>query len=212
MAAMASTPVFAQTATATGTGVGVANSKSQSGAVAIGGGNGVGGNSASNLTVNNAAVPAATTTTVNNTGTETVRTVPNAYSPGLAAAGLETCLGSVSGGGSWIGTGFSFGTTIPDPGCAARLDARTLWSMGLKKAAVIRLCLMPEIYRSMPEVCALYMPQQPAYVASTASAYASAEAPENAGGPIEVIEGKTGKVRMCSDYDAVKQKCHHWVR
>ena len=69
------------------------------------------------------------------------RIVPSIVAPGLAAAGLETCLGSVSGGGAFVGTGFSFGTTIPDPGCAARLDARTLWSMGLKKAAVARLCL-----------------------------------------------------------------------
>ena len=89
---------------------------------------------------------------------QTVKNVPSVVAPGLAAAGLETCLGSVSGGGAFVGTGFSFGTTIPDPGCAARLDARTLWSMGLKKAAVARLCLNGDIYRAMPEVCDQYLP------------------------------------------------------
>ena len=74
------------------------------------------------------------------------------------AAGLETCLGSVSGGGSALGWGASFGTTVPDANCTARLDARTLWSMGLRKAAVVRLCRQPDIYRSMPEVCVQYMP------------------------------------------------------
>jgi hypothetical protein len=84
---------------------------------------------------------------------QTVRNVPGVVAPGLAAAGLETCLGSVSGGGAFVGTGFSFGTSILGPGCAARLDARTLWSFGLKKAAVARLCLNPDINRAIPEVC-----------------------------------------------------------
>ena len=89
---------------------------------------------------------------------QTVKNVPSIGAPGLSAAGLETCLGSVSGGGAFVGTGLSFGTTIPDTGCAARLDARTLWSMGLKKAAVARLCLNGDIYRAMPEVCDKYLP------------------------------------------------------
>src|SRR6478752_4409786 len=102
---------------------------------------------------------AAITTNSTVPADQTVRNVPGIVAPGLAAAGLETCLGSVSGGGAFVGTGFSFGTTIPDPGCAARLDARTLWSMGLKKAAVARLCLTGDIYRAMPEVCAKYLPR-----------------------------------------------------
>jgi hypothetical protein len=111
----------------------------------------------------------------------------------LAAAGLETCLGSVSGGGAFLGTGLSFGTTIPDPGCAARLDARTLWSMGLKKAAVARLCLNDNIYRAMPEVCDKHLPPALGYRAPTG--YAQAEASEEqpyTGGDIWLLEGATG--------------------
>jgi hypothetical protein len=146
--------------------------------------------------------------------------VPNAYAPGLAAAGLETCLGSVSGGGSALGWGATFGTTIPDPGCAARLDARTLWSMGLKKAAVARLCLTPDIYRSMPEVCAMYMPRQPeggfAVLLSTltpsSAQAAEAEPAPYSGGPVEVRIRSTGALRMCNDYDVNRQRCRVWAR
>jgi hypothetical protein len=124
--------------------------------VAIGGGN---ANAAGGKSKSISAASQAITLNQNTPSEQTIKNVPTAIAPGLTAAGLETCLGSVSGGGAFVGTGFSFGTTIPDPGCAARLDARTLWSMGLKKAAVARLCLTSEIARSMPEVCAQYVPQ-----------------------------------------------------
>src|SRR5580693_10222281 len=148
----ASGPAWAQSSTATGTGVGVARSTSRSQAISGQGGTGVGvgGNPSATITTNS-TVPTD----------QTVKSVPSVVAPGLAAAGLETCLGSVSGGGAFVGTGFSFGTTIPDPGCATRLDARTLWSFGLKKAAVARLCLNPDINRAMPEVCVKYLPPPP---------------------------------------------------
>jgi hypothetical protein len=196
---------MAQTAVGIGTGVATSRSDSKSQAVAISGQGGNGGNPTA--VVNVAANPASTVATVNNTGTSTIRNVPSVFSPGLAAAGLETCLGSVSGGGSFVGTGFSFGSTIPDPGCAARLDARTLWSMGLKKAAVARLCLQGEIARSMPEVCVHYLPQpQPV-------AYAVAPVGElqYVGGQIWLVEGTTGQDRLCNDYDVTGQRCRAWA-
>jgi len=204
---MATGPSIAQTATATGTGVGVANSRSQSAATAIGGGNATGGNAVANsagghsqatINSNAAAIPANTSASIT--------TVPNAYAPGLTAAGLETCLGSVSGGGSALGWGAVFGTTIQDPGCAARLDARTLWSFGLKKAAIARLCLMNDVYRSMPEVCVQYLPQQPGYVA------ASAEPLPYTGGPVEVVMRGSGQHRMCAEFDEIRHRCRVWAR
>ena len=150
VAMAASGPAWAQSST-TGTGVGIARSTSSSQAISGQGGTGIGvGGNPSATIISNSTVPAD----------QTVKNVPSVVAPGLTAAGLETCLGSVSGGGAFVGTGFSFGTTIPDPGCAARLDARTLWSMGLKKAAVARLCLNGDIYRAMPEVCDQYLPQR----------------------------------------------------
>ena len=184
----------------TGTGVGNAKSTSNSQAISGQGGTGVGVGAAT-------IISSSTTPAV-----QTVKTVPTAFAPGLAAAGLETCLGSVSGGGSFVGTGFSFGTTIPDPGCAARLDARTLWSMGLKKAAVARLCLNGDIYRAMPEVCDKYLP--PRARPPVPTAYAQAEASEEqpyTGGDIWLVDGTTGKNRLCNDYDVTQQRCRVWA-
>lgn len=211
VAMAASGPAWAQSSTATGTGVGVARSTSGSQAISGQGGTGVGvgGNPSATIT-SNSTVPAD----------QTVKNVPSVFAPGLAAAGLETCLGSVSGGGAFVGTGFSFGTSIPDPACAARLDARTLWSMGLKKAAVARLCLNGDIYRAMPEVCRQYLPPPaPAYPAPppVPTRYAQAEASEEqpyTGGDIRdiwLVEGATGKNRLCNDYDVTQQSCRVWA-
>ena len=189
-------------------GVGIASTTSSSQATSGQGGTGVGvgGNPSATITTNS-TVPA----------NQTIKSVPSVFAPGLAAAGLETCLGSVSGGGAFVGTGFSFGTTIPDPGCAARLDARTLWSFGLKKAAVARLCLNPDINRAMPEVCVKYMappargyPAPPPLLTRYAQAEASEEQPY-IGGDIWLVEGATGKKRLCNDYDVTQQSCRVWA-
>jgi len=197
VAMAASGPAWAQSST--GTGVGVAGSASNSQAISGQGGTGVG--------------VAAITTNSTVPADQTVKNVPGVVAPGLAAAGLETCLGSVSGGGAFVGTGFSFGTTIPDPGCAARLDARTLWSFGLKKAAVARLCLNPDINRAMPEVCVKYLPPPaPGYPAPppVPTRYAQAEASGDIWN-IWLVAGTTGKTRLCNDYDVTQQRCRVWA-
>ena len=205
VAMAASGPAWAQSSTTTGTGVGVARSTSSSQAISGQGGTGIVGYSGN------------TTITSNSPAEQTVRSVPGVIAPGLSAAGLETCLGSISGGGAFVGTGFSFGTTIPDPGCAARLDARTLWSFGLKKAALARLCLNPDINRAMPEVCVKYLPPPaPGYPAPppVPIRYAQAEASEEqpyTGGDIWLVEGATGKNRLCKDYDVTQQSCRVWA-
>jgi hypothetical protein len=203
VAMAASGPACPQSSTTTGTGVGIGSSTSSSQAMSGQGGTGVG--------------VAAITTNSTVPADQTVKNVPSVVAPGLAAAGLETCLGSVSGGGAFVGTGFSFGTTIPDPGCAARLDARTLWNFGLKKAAVARLCLNPDINRAMPEVCVKYLPPPaPGYPAPppVRTRYALAEASEEqpyTGGDIWLVEGATGKNRLCNSYDVVQQSCRVWA-
>jgi hypothetical protein len=198
----ASELAWAQSSTTTGTGVGLAKSTSNSQAISGQGGTGVGLGVAAITT--NSSVPAD----------QTVRNVPGVVAPGLTAAGLETCLGSVSGGGAFVGTGFSFGSTIPDPGCAARLDARTLWSFGLKKAAVARLCLNPDINRAMPEVCVKYLPRPAPSSPKVPTHYAQAGTSEEqpyTGGDIWLVEGATGKTRLCKDYDVTQQSCRVWA-
>jgi len=211
--AISVTPVLAGDASSSATGVGVGIAKSSSTAVAIsgqGGAGGAGGRSNASSAVNIAGSPAVTSTNVHSSGS--LSNVPAVFAPGLSAAGLETCLGSVSVGASWLGTGLTGGGSIPDPGCAARLDARSLWAMGLKKAAVARLCLNPDINRSMPDVCAVYLPQPtPVYAPVVAPArYASAE-PGYSGGIIMLVDGSTGRERLCNDYNEAGQKCRRWA-
>jgi hypothetical protein len=228
---VASAPALAQES-ATGIGVGVSSSRSDSSSIAISGQGGRGGNARSNAFGGNAASTANNGITVNtgqpaNTtsrseqivsgGTANVqrstgglRNVPSTFAPSLAAAGLETCLGSVSGGGSGMGFGISFGTTIVDKGCDARLDARTLWGMGLKRASLARLCLKPEIQQSLPE-CAEYLPQpaQAGYgPGPVAVAPARLEPAEYSGGRVMVIEKRTGRERPCDNY--ANGRCLRW--
>lgn len=121
-------------------------SSSQSGAVAIGGAGGssnasatgglaTGGNSS--IVFNNPGETRSTNTTnLRTSGTTTVKNVPNAFAPGLAAAGIESCNSSMSGGASAVGWGISLGGPVEDKGCSARLFSRTLFAMGYKEAAL----------------------------------------------------------------------------
>jgi hypothetical protein len=67
-------------------------------------------------------------------------TTPTVVAPGLAAAGVETCLGSASAGLSVMGGGLTFGSTMVDSGCTIRLLARQLFAFGFQKAAVALMC------------------------------------------------------------------------
>lgn len=222
------TSALAQTTTATGVGISGAEANSASGAIAVNRGNG--GNSS--LTVNN---PANTTATVNSnvsgtttqninsngtqrlvsSGTTTVKTAPSMVAPGLAAAGLETCLGSASGTVSAIGFGIGGGSTYADEGCQARLDSRTLYAYGLKAAAVARLCQRVDIWRSMPDMCAQYWPVGQPYPAGIYVAPAGVAIQMSAsGGSVEsvrVVNGRTGIESDCLNYSYTKQKCYQWA-
>lgn len=74
---------------------------------------------------------------------------PNVVAPGLAAAGVETCLGSASGGLSVLGGGFTFGSTTVDEGCTIRLLARQLYAFGLQKAALALMCQDQHVVAAM---------------------------------------------------------------
>ena len=80
-----------------------------------------------------------------------------------------------------------------------------------------RLCLNGDIYRAMPEVCRKYLPPtEPGYPAPppVPTRYAQAEASEEqpyTGGDIWLVEGATGKNRLCNDYDVTQQSCRVWA-
>jgi hypothetical protein len=85
---------------------------------------------------------AASTVDISNPATSTnhLITTPTVVAPGLAAAGVETCLGSASAGLSVMGGGITFGSTMVDSGCTIRLLARQLFAFGFQKAAVALMC------------------------------------------------------------------------
>jgi alkylhydroperoxidase/carboxymuconolactone decarboxylase family protein YurZ len=89
-------------------------------------------------------------TIISNTpSTQTIYNVPNVYAPGLAAAGAEVCLGSVSAGGAGAGFGVSIGGTYVDTECQLRLNARTLATLGYTVAAREEMCLDPQVRAAM---------------------------------------------------------------
>lgn len=55
-------------------------------------------------------------------------------------SGSNTCMGSSSGGAQGVTFGVSFGTAWQDDNCNARYDAQALNSLGLRPAAIARLC------------------------------------------------------------------------
>lgn len=79
-------------------------------------------------------------------------TPPTVVAPGLAAAGMETCLGSATGGVSVMGAGLTFGRTTPDEGCSIRLAARQLFAFGFQKAALALMCQDPRVAEAMAVV------------------------------------------------------------
>ncbi len=84
-----------------------------------------------------------------NQGSNLSSGIPNVYAPALAAAGYEVCLGSMSVGGSGSGFGLSFGGTYEDKGCQARLNAKTLATLGYVVAGREVLCQDPSIRAAM---------------------------------------------------------------
>jgi hypothetical protein len=91
---------------------------------------------------------------VSNPSSTTTRliTTPTIAAPGLAAAGIETCLGSTAGGLSLMGGGITFGSTRVDEGCTIRLLARQLYAFGFQKAALALMCQDPHVVLAMDEV------------------------------------------------------------
>jgi hypothetical protein len=128
--------------------------------------------------------------TVNNNNGNTRRTTrvvtpPSVLAPGLAAAGVETCLGSASAAVSVMGGGFSFGSTTRDDDCNRRLYARQLHSMGYPYAAIALQCLSPEVQYAMAAAGTPCPGTAPVATAPVISRYAS----EQAAGPGAPPEG-----------------------
>jgi len=65
------------------------------------------------------------------------------------SSGMDTCLKGSGGSLQTVGVGFSSGTYEVDPNCDRRRDAKLLADLGMKVAAVARMCEATEVWRSM---------------------------------------------------------------
>lgn len=98
-----------------------------------------------------------TTTSINTSGTTTVKNVPSVNGPPLTSSN-DTCMGSVSGSLNVAGFGGGFGTTYKDANCVMLKNSRELWNMGMRGAALARMCMDAE-NREALEITGFKCPQ-----------------------------------------------------
>lgn len=92
-----------------------------------------------------AEVPTETTQNVHYSGStsQTIKNVPNVNAPPLVSSN-DTCMGSTSGGLGVAGFGFSLGSSWTDKNCKMLKNSRELWNMGMRGAAMARMCMDDE--------------------------------------------------------------------
>lgn len=90
-----------------------------------------------NITIE-AAQPLSKTETVVS-GTQTIKNVPSVNGPALTTSN-DTCMGSTSGSVNIAGVGIGGGSTWTDTNCKRLKNARELWNMGMKAAAMALMC------------------------------------------------------------------------
>lgn len=90
-------------------------------------------------TSNSTHLSGETTNRVEYSGTQTIRNVPSVQGPPLATSN-DTCMGSSSGSINGPGFGIGIGSTWTDRNCVMLKNARELWNMGMKAAAMALFC------------------------------------------------------------------------
>ena len=82
--------------------------------------------------------PSTLSETVN--GSTTIKNVPTVNAPALTTSN-DTCMGSTSGSITIAGFGLGAGTAWTDKNCVMLKNSRELWNMGMKAAALARMCM-----------------------------------------------------------------------
>ena len=103
----------------------------------------------STVSSNNVTEDKSVSNTYNGAGSSSEIPVASAIAPSYMSNGAETCL---QGSGSSLQTGvlgITQGGTDPDVDCNRRRDAKVLSDLGMKVAAVARMCQDPIVWRSM---------------------------------------------------------------
>lgn len=71
--------------------------------------------------------------------TQKIENTPSVSGPSLTTSN-DTCMGSTSGSINIAGLGIGGGTSWTDKNCVMLKNARELWNMGMKSAAMARMC------------------------------------------------------------------------
>jgi len=103
----------------------------------------------STVNSNNETSDTSTSNTYNGAGSSSEIPVGSAISPSYMSSGMDTCLKGEGGSLQTVGVGFSSGKYEIDPNCDRRRDSKLLSDLGMKVAAVARMCQSTEVWRSM---------------------------------------------------------------
>lgn len=103
-----------------------------------------------------------------------IRNTPSVSGPPLVSSN-DTCMGSVSGSVNVPGLGIGGGKTYIDENCVMLKNSRELWNMGMKAAALARMC-MDAKNRDALEITGFVCPQTESARKTEAAALAKGEA------------------------------------
>jgi hypothetical protein len=91
----------------------------------------------------------STVTTTGETTTNVNSPPPSAIAPGINTSNSDLCTVGVSGAVQTQILGISAGKTVRDMNCEKLKNAKTLYDMGMKVAAVSTMCQDPRIFQAM---------------------------------------------------------------
>ena len=106
-------------------------------------------NSDSTVSSNNTTTDTSTTNHYNGAGSSSEIPVGSAITPSYMSNGMDTCLKGGGGSLQTVGVGFSTGEYSTDINCQRLKESKLLSDLGMKVAAISRLCESVEVFRSM---------------------------------------------------------------
>jgi hypothetical protein len=123
---------------------------------------------------------------------QTVKNTPSIAQAALTSSN-DTCMGSVSVGGSGPGFSIGVGTTYKDDNCVMLKNSRELWNMGMKAASLALMCT-DKANREALEITGFVCPQTEKANREAAAAAKAAEAQKTAGytGNDPVVQARLG--------------------
>ena len=103
----------------------------------------------STVSSNNVTEDKSVSNVYNGAGSSSEMPVGSAISPSYMSSGVDTCLKGEGGSVQTVPFAFSSGTYTVDPNCDRRRDAKLLSDLGMKVAAVARMCEDDIVWKSM---------------------------------------------------------------